>query len=51
MKNRILKYILVIILSILVLGGFVGNYFDTNIKKFFCNLQWLKILTNVVGGV
>ena len=27
MKNRILKYILIIILSISVLGGFVGNYF------------------------
>ena len=27
MKNRVLKYILIIILSILVLGGFVGNYF------------------------
>ena len=27
MKNRVIKYILGIILSILVLGGFVGNYF------------------------
>ena len=27
MKNKVLKYILVIILSISVLGGFVGGYF------------------------